>query len=112
MHIKEFTIGQTITRNEPSKFTGDRSFMAKDLEFLGTDRQIIHLKRIDNPYNLNRYIKIPVDKWGEGWQLVGIPIDPKCKSCKFSFKPKKIKTKEITIAELEKHYGCKIKVVK
>ena len=74
MNIKEFKIGDVITRNTRSK-TNDGSMRGDKLEFLGLDGGIIHYKRLDGTLKGESY-KLPLEDWSEGWQFVRTPKNP------------------------------------
>ena len=74
MEIREFKIGDVITRYERSK-TNDGSMRGDRLEFLGLDGGIIHYKQLDGILKGNSY-NLPLEDWSEGWQFVGAPKNP------------------------------------
>ncbi|MFA5990471.1 MAG: hypothetical protein WC803_12820 [Sphingomonas sp.] len=68
MNIKEFKVGDIVTRNEPSG--GDSSYCGDRLTLRGHDEnaKIIFLERTKEPW-LDDILDISYarDKWDEGW---------------------------------------------
>jgi len=74
-NIKEFRIGDVITRVEKST-RGDGSFRTEAIEFLGLNGEVIYARLLEG-YLKNKTRKFIMSEWGEGWQIVGTPKNPK-----------------------------------
>jgi len=76
MTIYEFSQGDEIVRNKPSKAyssgVNDRSYMGEKLVFVGIDNGYICCKRTDD-FSLmifgDKLLNLPLDIWDEGWEL-------------------------------------------
>lgn len=82
MNIQNFKRGDIITRTEPSlaifggvfgdEQRGDRSYMGRELRFIGIANNHIYFKSLDKTdiaiFGDNKIFDLAIDAWSEGWE--------------------------------------------
>lgn len=68
MNIREFKEDDIITRVEPSEHCGDLSYLGDKFLFVGVDKGLIFLIKLDK-YYIGMILKLETDIWSEGWDF-------------------------------------------
>ncbi len=66
MNINKFKEDDIITRSEPIKNNGDRSYQGDKMLFVGVEANTIVLIKLEG-YDMGEIRKLNTDWWSEGW---------------------------------------------